>query len=102
MGQKKQKRVANHIPGKVRYFNYYLEFPDRDIWCDAIPFVHPLDFELKQTRWMAHEPNVYRDILNKGEARFTDQNGVKHIIKVSEEPVKRRWGTPGGASKFMV
>lgn len=102
MGQKKQRRVQNHTPGSVRYFTYHLEFPDGDIWRDQIPFVHPIDFELKQTRWPAYEPNIHRDLIAKGEARFTDQNGVKHIIIVEDVKRPKHWGTRSGAHKFMV
>jgi hypothetical protein len=101
MGEKKLKTVANHIPGTVRYFTYYLEFPDGERWQDQIPFVHALDFEIKNTNWPKHNPSVYRDIVTKGEARFTDQNGVKHIIVVEEKVRPRHWGK-GKASRFTI
>lgn len=99
---KKTRSVPNHTPGKIRYFTYYLEFPDGETWRDQIPFIHPLDFELAQTRWKQHEPNVYRELTQKGETRFVDQNGVKHIIVIEEQARPKHWGTKGGAHKFMV
>lgn len=102
MGAKRQKGVQDHVPGKVRYFTYKLIFSDGEIWQDQIAFVHPLSWELKQTRWHKHDPGVYRDLLVKGEARFTDQNGVKHVIGIEEVKRDRVWGGPGGAHKFMA
>lgn len=91
-----------HTPGRVRYFLYRLVFPDGEMWQDNIPFVHSLDFELKQTRWHKYEAGIYRDLLQKGEARFTDQNGVKHVIGIEDVPRERHWGSKGGAHKFLA
>lgn len=89
--------VKEHTPGQIRYFTYFLIFPkDKDVWVDSIPFVHPLDFELKRMPVILQRPELARDLLNKGEASFIDHNGVRHRIVIEDKPRKRRWGKNQG------
>lgn len=67
----------------VRYFTYYIIFPDGEEWMEQIPFIHELQFELRNTTF-GQDPNLARDILNKGECMWKDHNGVKHRIVVEE------------------
>ncbi len=90
--RKKSARPANHTPGKVRYFTYYLIFPgDNDFWVDQSPFVHDLQFELKQTTFRG-APDIYRDLLTKGEAKWKDHNGVTHRVVIEDVQRPRKWG----------
>lgn len=82
--------VKEKTLGVVRYFNVYLTFPDGDTWKDSVPFVHDLQWELK--RFKNQDPLVQRDLLLKGEAYFTDHNGVKHLIKISDKQESKVWG----------
>ena len=79
------KTVKNHTPGKIRYFTYIIEFEDGETRMYQISFVHPLDFELKQTNWYKFNTSVYRDLLSKGEARLVDNNRVKWCIRIEND-----------------
>jgi hypothetical protein len=90
--------IKNHTPGQIRYFTYYIEFPESlratmgaDHWVDSVPFVHELQFELKKTTF-GKIPGMARDILAKGECHWKDQNGVGHRVKVTNEPETKIWG----------
>lgn len=91
----KLRAVKNHTPGKVRYFTYYLDFPDGDQWIDQVSFVHPLDFELKQTVFLKSPKmpgHIANDIIRVGESTWLDHNGLRHTIKVESMLRKRKWG----------
>lgn len=83
--------IKEKVFGEVRYFTYYLIFPDGDIWVDQTPFVHDLQFELKNTRF-AKDPLKARDILIKGETSWKDHNGVGHRIVVESTERPKKWG----------
>lgn len=89
-------QVKNHTPGRERYFTYYLEFPgkDPDVWVEQVPFVHPIDWELKNRMTInkSVDPSLGRDLLLKGECQWTDANLVRHRIVVENEKRPRRWG----------
>lgn len=94
--------IANHTPGKVRYFTYYLIFPKslaqtigHAQWMDQIPFVHDLQHELKKASF-GKIPGMARDILNKGECHWKDQNGVEHRVVVEEIQREKNWGVKKG------
>jgi hypothetical protein len=77
----------------VRYFTYYLIFPrDKDVWVDQVPFIHDLQFELKNTGF-GKDPAKARDILLHGETKWKDHNGVTHRVVIEEEKRARKWGT---------
>jgi hypothetical protein len=77
----------------VRYFTYYLYFPgeQNDPWVDQTPFIHDLQFQLKNTTF-GKVPGLARDILQKGECSWTDQNGVKHRVVVEDVVRPKKWG----------
>lgn len=80
----------------VRYFTYYLIFPgEKDYWVDQTPFIHDLQFQLKNTRW-GNDPIKCRDLLVKGETSWRDSNGVTHRVVVESEKRPRRWGVRRG------
>lgn len=91
-------KVKHHTPGKVRYFTYYLVWPDgSEPWVDQVPFVHDLQWELKHMRFMK-DPLIDKDkcawdLLYNGECRWTDKNDVTHRIVIDEKERKRNWGT---------
>lgn len=78
---------------KTRYFTYYLYFPGErnDPWVDQVPFIHELEFELTQTRF-GIDPSHKRDIMQKGECEWTDQNSVKHRVVVEDVKRPKKWG----------
>lgn len=89
--------VKDHTPGDVRYFTYWLYWPDGSRpWVDQTPFVNPLQFELKNTRFMK-DPKIPKsvayDLIRKGEADFVDSNKVRHRIVIESEARAREWGT---------
>ena len=89
-------RVVKEKSDKVRYFTYYLIWPDgSEPWVDQVPFIHDLQFELKQTRF-AKDPTlpstIQGDLLRSGEARWKDRNGVEHLVRIEETVRNRRWG----------
>lgn len=88
--------VKSHTPGKSRYFTYWLEWPDgTQPWVDQVEFVHDLQFELKNTRFMKDPmmpPHIATDLVRKGEARWMDSNGVTHRVVIEETKRNRRWG----------
>lgn len=85
-------RVRDHTPGEIRYWAYYLHFPDGNTWVKSIPFVHPLSFELKNTSF-GKIPGIARKILKEGEAHWKDQNGVTHRVVVEQASRPTKWGT---------
>lgn len=88
--------VSDHKPGVVRYFTYRLIFPgDKDEWVDQVAFVHPLQFQLKQTVWK--DDKIACDaLITKGEHSWYDSNHVRHLIIVEETKRQRRWGKNHG------
>lgn len=82
------------VPNKtdyVRYFTYYLIFPDGESWVDQTPFIHALDFQLKQTVWR-NDNKKLMDLYNKGETRWKDQNSVEHLVRIEDVIREKRWG----------
>lgn len=96
---KSQKAFKQHDKGNVRYFTYYLIFPRGskekraadDVWCAQIPFIHDLQFQLKQTSWR-NDPVKCNDLIRKGETKWIDHNGVTHRIVIEDVVRPRRWG----------
>lgn len=78
--------------GKVRYFTYYLHFPgDKDVWMQQSPFIHDLQFQLKQTRWR-NDAIACNNLLKKGEHVWKDKNGVTHRVVIEDVERPKRWG----------
>lgn len=76
---------------EVRYWTYYLIFPDGDEWVQQEPFVHDLQFEL-QNSVFEMEPSKKRDLLVHGETHWKDHNGIVHRVRIENEAKPRRWG----------
>lgn len=92
----KLRTVDHHTPGVVRYFTYYLEWPDgSEPWVDQVPIVHDLQFSLQNSRFN-HDPSipahVLHDLARTGEAKWQDNNGVTHRVIVEKTKRNRRWG----------
>lgn len=81
--------------GEVRYFTYWLRFPDGEEWVDQEPFVHDLRFELSQTIFNL-DPQQKNDLLTKGETFWKDNNSVEHHVKIESKERLRVWGTKRG------
>jgi len=91
----KLKTVKHHTPGEVRYFSYFLHFPDGDEWVDQTPFVNDLQFVLANTRFMKDPTlpgHVGHDLANRGDAEWFDNNGVRHTVVIEKTVRNRRWG----------
>jgi hypothetical protein len=78
---------------EVRYWTYYMHFPGEmdDPWIDQTPFIHDLQFELKNTTF-GKDPELARNILLKGECQWKDHNGVTHRVVVDDTIRVRKWG----------
>lgn len=88
---KTHRRVKNHTLGEVRYFTYWLEFPDGEVWVDQSPFVGPLDTLLPLTRFK-NRIDICNRLRAGGEAHWKDNNGVGHRLKVEEIERTTNWG----------
>lgn len=74
-----------------RYITYYVHFPgDKQPWCVQFPFIHDLNFQLKQTKLM---PQVKSDLLKKGESTWKPGDGTTHRVVIEEIQRPRVWGT---------
>jgi hypothetical protein len=97
MFEKRLTNIPEHTPGKTRYFTYFLEWPDGSApWVDQVPFVHPLQWELKQSRFVKDPTapsTLALDLLRKGECQWTDRNQVVHRVIIESKERARRWGT---------
>lgn len=85
----------------IRYWTYFLTFPDGETWVDSTPFLHDLQFELQN---MKHNPRYSKNMsmsfstfadkmLRKGECHWKDRNGVEHRVKIEDIERARVWGT---------
>lgn len=83
--------VKNKTVGEIRYFTYWIRFPDGEEWVDQVPFVHELDFELRQSVFDL-DPIKKNDLLTKGETHWKDKNSVEHLVRVENVERKRNWG----------
>lgn len=93
--------IQEKIQGELRYFTYYLQFPDGVQWQSQVPFVHDLSFEIKNMR-LRHDPEKVRSLMLTGQVHWKDHNGVTHRIVVETEEKPRIWGNPGKGIKKHV
>lgn len=76
----------------VRYFTYYLIFPDDTVWVDQTPFANnDLEEELNQTTF-GKISKLRKSILKTNECSWKDPNGVWHRIVVELGKRPRVWG----------
>ena len=59
-----------------------------------MPFVHDIQFEISNMRRLKHHPGLVRDLMQKGECSWKDQNGIRHRIVIEDHERPRVWGTP--------
>lgn len=83
--------VKDKTIGEVRYFTYWLTFPDGERWVDQVPFVHDLQWELKHSCFDL-EPYRKADLVKKGETWWKDHNSVEHHVKIETKERPRKWG----------
>ena len=79
----------------TRYLTYYLEFPgDRQdqYWVKQIPFIHDIQFEMRNWKGVNADPKAVRDLLRSGETHWRDHNGVTHRLCIEEQARPERWG----------
>lgn len=70
----------------VRYWTWIIEFPDGDMIVKQTPFIHDLQFELRNTIFK-HNSSACSSLLKKGEYSWKDTNKVKHTMKVENKVV---------------
>lgn len=88
----KNARIKNKTLGQIRYFSYFLQFPNGEEWVESRPFVHELSFELQNTTFgRVHE--LYRMMMKTGSCHWKDHNGVTHRVVVEDTPRLKVWGT---------
>lgn len=78
--------------GLVRYCNYFMEFPDGEVWHDSTHVVGGFHAWIKNTNLYKTKPEVALKMARTGEAHWKDSNGVEHRMILSETPVERKWG----------
>jgi len=84
-------RPKNKTLGQVRYFSYFLQFPDGEEWVKSIPFVHELSYELPRTTF-GKIPDLASSLLKKGECHWKDNNGVTHRVLIENDARTENWG----------
>src|SRR4051812_11287944 len=87
-------RPEDWTPGVIRYCNYYLEFPDGDVWSDFTHVAGGFVSWIERTALWKKDPELARMLATKGEAHWKDHNGVEHRMIISETPCNRKWGKP--------
>jgi len=85
-------RPKDSTQGLIRYCNYYIEFPDGEVWSDYTHIVGGYNAWIKNTAIWKQKPDLARRLAMKGEAHWKDHNGVQHRMQVSETACERNWG----------
>lgn len=78
--------------GHIRYCNYYLEFPDGEVWSDYTHIAGGYSAWITNTRIWKDKPDLARKLSLTGEAHWKDHNGVEHRMIVADQPCERKWG----------
>lgn len=78
--------------GLIRYCNYYLEFPNGEVWHDSTHIAGGLHAWITNTRLYKTNPEAALRMIKSGEAHWKDSNGVQHRMVLSETAVPRKWG----------
>ncbi len=79
----------------LRYFTYYLIFPDDTYWVDQTPFTHNVEYELNLTTF-GKVPRLRKSLLKTGECSWKDMNGMWHRVVIEKQKRKRVWGKNSG------
>lgn len=85
-------RPTDNTPGQIRYCNYFLEFPDGEVWSDYTHVAGGYNAWIKNTAIWRNNPDVASKLASKGEAHWKDHNGVIHRMKISDVACERKWG----------
>jgi len=89
-------RPKDSTQGLIRYCNYYLEFPDGEIWSDYSHIAGGLESWVKRTALYKMNPDAARALVQKGEYHWYVSHGpagrVRHHMKISDVACERKWG----------
>lgn len=76
---------------------FYVQFPDGITKWHQVPFIHDLMFELRRVAirlkslGVVDHPGFEREILQKGEYKWTDNRKCKWLLRVEKEPRPDNW-----------
>lgn len=86
----------DQTPGDIRYCNYYIEFPDGEVWSDYTHIAGGLESWITRTTLHKMNPEAARMLIKKGEYHWYVSHGplgrVRHRMVVSDTPCERKWG----------
>lgn len=89
-------RPKDSTQGLIRYCNYYLEFPDGEVWSDYAHVAGGLESWITRTALHKMNPDSARALMQKGEFAWYVSHGktgrVRHRMEISETPCARKWG----------
>lgn len=80
-------------PGEIRYLNYFLEFPDGEVWSQFMHIAGGLSAWVKNTAIYRNNPDAARKLMQQGVHSWKDRNGVKHVMRIDNSPCQHKWGT---------
>lgn len=96
----------DQTPGDIRYCNYYLEFPDGEVWSDYTHIAGGLEAWIKNTALYKMNPDAARALQRKGEYAWYVSHGtkgrVRHRMVISEEKCEQRWGKGKTKSGLII
>lgn len=85
--------------GLIRYCNYYVEFPDGEVWSQYTHIAGGLLAWVKNTALYRANPDAARKLIKSGEFHWkvktmTTQGlgSVIHRMVISEQPCAMNWG----------
>jgi len=78
--------------GLIRYCNYYLMFPDGEVWSDYTHIAGGFHSWVVRTSLFRSNPEAASKLLKKGDHHWKDKNGVTHRMVISDAPCERKWG----------
>jgi hypothetical protein len=84
--------------GVIRYCNFYLEFPDGEVWHDSAHIAGGL-YAWATNVMSKTDPEVGRALLKKGEFHRKHPDGTTHRWVVSDTPVEHKWGLNKGITR---
>lgn len=85
--------------GLVRYLNYFIEFPDGEVWQQSTHIVGGLLAWVKNTALYRTNMEAARKLISTGEYHWKvphniagKRTSVTHRMMISEAPVSTNWG----------
>lgn len=86
----------DQTPGEIRYCNYYLEFPDGEVWSEYTYVAGGLESWITRTKLHILNPEAAKRLMQKGEYHWYVSHGkmgkVRHHMKLEAMPCERNWG----------